>query len=119
MGKGHPSGKGCVKELGNIQPYLRTGDPRMWLTLHRNLSWGGASGGGGLGALRALLQGLKHWGRVETSNQRRWPGNASGPVQGAPKGLIQFRVLGMSLGLPWEDTHVKGTRKPWLSPGFE
>lgn len=119
MGKGRPSGKGRVKELGNVQAYLRTGDPRMRLTPHRNLSWGGASGGGGLGALRALLQGLKHWGRVETSNRGRWPGDASGPVQGGPEGLIQSKVLGTSLGLPWEETHVKGTRNPWSAPGFE
>lgn len=91
----------------------------MRLTPHRNLSWGGASGGGGLGALHALLQGLKHWGRVETSNQGRWPGDASGPVQGGPEGLIQSKVLGTSPGLPWEETHVKGTRNPWSAPGFE
>lgn len=76
----------------------------MRLILHRNLSWGGASGGGGLGALRALLKGLKSWGRVETSNQGR------GPVQGGPEGLIQSKVL---------ETHVKGTRNPWSAPGFE
>lgn len=39
--------KGVMKELGNVQAYLRTGDPRMWLTPHRNLSWETASGGGG------------------------------------------------------------------------
>ena len=82
----------------------------MRVILHRNLSWGGASGGGGFGALRALLQGLKYWGRVKTSNQGRWPGNASGPVQGGPEGLIQSKVL---------ETHVKGTRDPWSAPGFE
>ena len=35
MGKGRPSSEGHVKELGNVQPYLRTGDPRVRLTLHR------------------------------------------------------------------------------------
>lgn len=112
MGKGRP-GKGRVKELGNVQAYLRTGDPRMWLTPHRNLSWGGASGGGGLGAL--CVSSCKD---SSTGGESRLVTEEGGlqMLQGLSrvglKASFSPRSLGLLFGLPWEETHVKEQEIP-------